>query len=191
MQASDLPSTEPLAELVRRAQRGDRGAAQALCSRFVPAVRSFARRRLRTAEAVQEFTQDVMLHLLEAVVQEKVEDAARLPGFVLGICRNLARDRARQRDRREALWQTYAADLQEITPGVERLTYEIIHLEDCLSMMSRRARDVVRLSFVEAATPQEMAQALALSDGNARVLRHRTLQSLRECMSKRISWEAA
>jgi RNA polymerase sigma factor (sigma-70 family) len=180
-----------LSELVGSAQRGDRAAANALCLRLAPAVRSFARRRLPTPEAVQEFTQDVMLHLLEALRQAAIAEPARLPGFVLGICRNLARDRARQRERRETLWQTYATDLPEVTPGVERLTYEIMHLEDCLSTMSRRAREVVRLSFVEAATPQELAQALTLSDGNARVLRHRTLQSLRECMSKRISWEAA
>jgi len=36
-----------------------------------------------------------------------------------------------------------------------------------------------------------LAAALEISPENARVLRHRTLASLRECMAKRMSWEAA
>jgi DNA-directed RNA polymerase specialized sigma24 family protein len=49
----------------------------------------------------------------------------------------------------------------------------------------------VRLTFVEAAEPADIAGKLALSPGNVRVLRHRSLATLRECMAKRMSWEAA
>jgi RNA polymerase sigma-70 factor (ECF subfamily) len=183
---------EPYVELVQRAQAGDRHAAGAVCLRFAPAVRSFARRRLATSDAVDEFTQDVMLVLVEALGSSKLEAPERLPGFVLGICKNFARDRVRQRERREALWNQYAADLAELTPAVpEQPTYEIMHLEDCLSSLSKRAREVVRLAYSEAASPKQIADQLALSEGNARVLRHRSLLALRECMSKRISWEAA
>jgi DNA-directed RNA polymerase specialized sigma24 family protein len=49
----------------------------------------------------------------------------------------------------------------------------------------------VRLGYVEARDHDQVAAALAISPANARVLRHRTLSSLRECMSKRMSWEAA
>jgi DNA-directed RNA polymerase specialized sigma24 family protein len=49
----------------------------------------------------------------------------------------------------------------------------------------------VRLSYVEAAGHTEIAMRLATTEANARVLRHRSLLALRECMSKRISWEAA
>jgi RNA polymerase sigma factor (sigma-70 family) len=179
-------------ELVSRARRGERRAEEALCVRFAPAVRAFARRRLRGADAVEEFTQDVLLLMVEAVREGRVEQAERFGGFVLGICRNLAFDRARQRERREGLWQTYGAALQAVSlEAVERETYDIAHLEDCLSQLSKRARDVVRLGYVEARGHDEIAQALDITPQNARVLRHRTLESLRECMSKRMSWEAA
>jgi RNA polymerase sigma-70 factor (ECF subfamily) len=181
---------EPHTNLVLRAGVGDRSAATALCQRFVPAVRAFARRRLVMTEAVDEFTQDVLLLLVEALVSNKVEQPERLPGFVLGICRNLARDRARQRERRAALLAEYAADVAAILPEPrEEVTYELMHLEDCLSQLSGRSRELVRLAYAESKGHEDIARQLSVSEGNARVLRHRTLQALKECMSQRMSWE--
>src|SRR6187549_1027920 len=107
--ANVVPPEISAAELVARAAGGDREAESTLCRRFEAAVRLFARRRLRAPEAVDEFTQDVMLLLIEALRAGRVEDPARLGGFVLGICRNLALDRVRQKERRESLWQQYGA----------------------------------------------------------------------------------
>jgi RNA polymerase sigma-70 factor, ECF subfamily len=184
-----------VADLVARAEGGDRAAEATLCVRFAPAVRAFARRRLRTAEAVEEFAQDVMLMFLEALRRRKVEDATRVGGFVLGICRNVALDRVRQRERREALWQEHGAALAELTadlPGPDdKPSYEIVHLEDCLSRLSQKGRDLLRLAYGEAQSHGEIATRLAISEGNARVLRHRTLQTLRSCMGERMTWEAA
>ncbi|HVJ16951.1 MAG TPA: sigma-70 family RNA polymerase sigma factor [Polyangiaceae bacterium] len=179
-------------ELVERARGNDRAAEAELCRRFAPAVRAFARRRLASAEAIDEFSQDVMLLLLEALRRGGVEEPARLGGFVLGICRNLALDRVRQRERRDALWQKYGDDVSALElDAPSALNYDVLHLEDCLSQLSQRARDVVRLTYVEAASHAEIAASLATTEANARVLRHRSLLALRECMSKRISWEAA
>ena len=189
-----LTETAPaaVAELVLAAGRGERSAEATLCQRLAPVVRGFARRRLRGAEAVEEFAQDALLLMIEALREGRVEQPERLGGFVLGICRSLAFDRARQRERRAALWETYGPALHVVSlEAVERESYEIAHLEDCLSQLSKRARDLVRLGYVESRAHDEVAAELDISPANARVLRHRTLGSLRECMSKRMSWEAA
>lgn len=187
-----LLAAETPADLVAKAGAGEREAEQALCQRFAPAVRAFARRRLRRVDAIEEFTQDVLLLLVEALRAGRVEQGERIGGFVLGICRNLAFDRARQRERREALWQAYGVALEAVSvQAVESEPYEVAHLEDCLSQLSRRAREVVRLGFVEARDHEEVAAALDISPQNARVMRHRTLATLRDCMAKRMSWEAA
>ncbi|HXU63125.1 MAG TPA: sigma-70 family RNA polymerase sigma factor [Polyangia bacterium] len=182
-----------VADLVARAAAGDREAETILCRRFLHAVRTFARRRLRAADAVEEFTQDVLLVLIEALRRGAVEDPPRLGGFVLGICRNVAHDRVRQRERREALWQRYGTaweSLEDRMPAADEVPgYDIIHLEDCLSRLSQRARDVVRLAYAEAKSHREIAERLATSETNARVLRHRTLIALRGCISERMSWE--
>src|SRR6185312_2589345 len=159
-----------VADLVARAAAGDREAETILCRRFLHAVRTFARRR-----------------------RGAVEDPPRLGGFVLGICRNVAHDRVRQRERREALWQRYGTaweSLEDRMPAADEVPgYDIIHLEDCLSRLSQRARDVVRLAYAEAKSHREIAERLATSETNARVLRHRTLIALRGCISERMSWE--
>ena len=79
-------------------------------------MRLFARRRLRTPEAVDEFTQDVMLMLIEALRGGRSRTRPRLGGFVLGICRNLALDRVRQQERRDALWQQHGASWRRPPP---------------------------------------------------------------------------
>lgn len=181
------------ADLVVRAHGGDRGAESELCARLAPAVAAFARRRLRTADAVREFQQDVMLLFVDALRRGSVEDPARVGGFVLGICKNLARDRVRQRERRDALWEMYAADVLPHAPDApEHASEDVVRLEDCLTQITQRAREVVWLSYGEALSHAEIAERLRISEANARVMRHRTLAALRDCMAKTATaWEAA
>lgn len=185
-------SQEPVAPLVRRAHAGERDAQANLCRRFLPAVRAFARRRLRTQDAVDEFAQDVLLRLIEALQNGAVNEAERVGGFVLGICKHLALDRVRQNERRAALWQEHSPMLAELFGSPRNTpTMQELKLEDCLTQLSQRARDVVRFSYVDGKDHGEIAAALAISEANARVLRHRTLGALRECMKRPLPWEAA
>lgn len=192
-----LPSPQPTehaesAELAARALQGDRTAEARLCSRLSPAIRAFARRRLRSNDATYEFQQEVLLIFVEALRRGKVEDPARAAGFVLGICRNLAHDRVKERERRAQLWELYgdvvsACDV--VTPS--EVTLEIMRLEDCLTELSERARQAVWLSYGEILSHAEVSLRLGISEGNARILRHRALHALRECVSTPKHWETA
>jgi RNA polymerase sigma-70 factor (ECF subfamily) len=192
---ASAPAVESVVALVQRARSapgGDPKAESELCQRFAPAVYAFARRRLRSREAVEEFAQDVFLTFIEALRRGAVDDPARVGGFVLGICRNLSLDRARSRERRAALWDAYGHVLTpEPTPADEGPHPEAMKLEDCLTQLTQRARDVLRFSYVEALSHIEVAKRLEITETNARVLRHRTLQALRECMTKPMVWEPA
>ena len=181
---------EPMALLVGRVQEGERAAESELCRRFSGAVHAFAWRRLRAHDAVQEFVQDVLLRLIEAVRAGSVVEPARIGGFVLGICKNLSLERVRQRERRAELWEQYGhvfpvEQVDERTPS-----YEVMKLEDCLVQLSERAREVVRCSYIEGLSHGEVAQRLEISEANARVLRHRTLNALRECLTRETPWRA-
>lgn len=176
-----------LAELVGQALAGDRAAEAALCRRFAPAIRTFARRRLRSSEAVEEFTQDVLLVVIQALRTGGVSEPARFAGFVLGVCRNVARERARVRDRRAALWEAYASALEPLaSEQPARHADEVALLEDCLSQLSARARDVVRHAYVDGESSREIATRLHLQEGHVRVIRHRALSSLRDCLSAQL-----
>lgn len=193
MSAEPIAPAEPsAAELVSRAQRGDRAAENLLCARMSPAIRAFARPRLRNNDdAIREFQQDVLLLFVEALRRGAVEDPARVGGFVLGICRNVALERVRRKERRALLWELYGADIvPHDVHAPEHATIDVIRLEDCLTELSQRARDSVWLSYGESKSHAEIAAHLGVTEGNARVLRHRALAALRECMQKPLHWEA-
>jgi len=183
--------TTEAAALAAQALAGDRAAEARLCLRLSPAIRAFARRRLRSSEATREFQQEVLLIFVEALRTRKIEDPARVAGFVLGICRNLALDRVRERERRAKLWQLYGEDVSacEVAPAAE-VTLEIMRLEDCLTELSQRARRAVWLSYGELLSHAEVSTQLGISEGNARVLRHRALHALKQCVAQPKRWEA-
>lgn len=189
MVAAPNPTPRPLSVQLARVASGDRAAEAMLCERFVPAIRLFARRRLRTKDAVDELVQDVLLIFVEAMRRGAVEDPERIGGFVLGICRNLARDRAKQRERREQLVEQFGADLVPLDADAPSTgTDETMRLEDCVSSLSLRARTLLHLSYYESKSHHEIAAELEVSEANARVMRHRTIEALRECMKKPLSW---
>jgi RNA polymerase sigma-70 factor (ECF subfamily) len=160
-----------------------------LCTRLFPAIRAFARRRLRGA-AAEDFAQDALVVLVGAFRAGRIEDLSRAGAFALGICRHLAADRARIAERRRELLETYGATaLVADEPAWEQpATVARDHLEDCLSQLTRRARDVIRATFFEEVADAAIAEAMSLTAQNVRVIRHRSLAALRECLDKPVSW---
>lgn len=188
---SAVPDQPSIPALIMAAHAGDRRAESALIERFSAAVRTYARRRLRTSDAVDEFAQEVFLRFVQALRGGQISEPERAGGFVLGICKNVARERARLADRRSALWDEFGHALAPRDEQPELAKYQLALLEDCLSQMTQRSRDVLKHAFVLGASAQEIATTLAMTDGNVRVVRHRALEALRTCMSSKVSWEGA
>jgi RNA polymerase sigma-70 factor (ECF subfamily) len=182
---SDEPS---IPALVAAATRGDRRAETALCRRFAPAVRTFWRRRMH-GDAIDELSQDVFLRFVQALRSGAVTEPERVGGFILGICRNLARERVRQAERRTELMAEFGDALAPVDEQPAVAAYQLAQLEDCLSQMTQRTRDVIRQSFIDGHSAAEIAERMSLSEGNVRVVRHRALEALRTCMSEKIFWE--
>ncbi|MBC7170792.1 MAG: sigma-70 family RNA polymerase sigma factor, partial [Polyangiaceae bacterium] len=88
------------------------------------------------------------------------------------------------RDRRASLWEKFGPALVEVidADGPEQSRDEVARLEDCLSQLSERSRDLIRYAYVDELSNVEIAARLALAEGNVRVVRHRTLGALRDCM---------
>jgi RNA polymerase sigma factor (sigma-70 family) len=154
-------------------------------------VRTFARRRLRTTDAVEEFAQDVFLRFVEALRAGQVAEPERVGGFLLGICRNLARERARNAERRAQLWEQFGTALAALEDQPQLAGYQIAQLEDCLSQITHRSREVIKSAFIDGEPAAQIASRLEMSEGNVRVVRHRAIEALRECMTAKISWEGA
>lgn len=174
------------AGLARRiAAAGPRGAAAAeaeLYRRLAPRVRLYGRKHLRDDHAAADLVQQVLMTTLERLREGRLRDPERIASFVLGMCRMLVLDLRRTRARRERLLGTYGDDVPAADPAAApRLDHD--RLLACLERLPERERSVLVMTFYEDAPAQAVAGALGLSEGNVRVIRHRGLQRLRECVT--------
>jgi RNA polymerase sigma-70 factor, ECF subfamily len=185
--ATDVRSPAPPDPVAERALAGDPSAEREICARILPAIRAFAARRLRPASA-EDFTHDALTLLIEALRERRIHDPSRLAGFALGICRNLARERARTDERRRDLSEKYAPSEADLATWDAALSVRRDHLEDCYSQLTERSRKVIRATFCEDAADSDIARLLELTEANVRIIRHRTLAALRACLDKPISW---
>lgn len=175
------------AALVRAIAAGADGARAAeaeLCRRFAPRVRLYGLRHLRNDAAAADLTQQVLLIALERLRAGELREPEMLASFILGTCRMVVLDWQRSHSRRERLLQTYAEDLPQADAGVlPRLDHE--RLLECLRALAERERAVVVMSFFGDKSAAEVAHATALTAANVRVIRHRSLERLRDCMERR------
>jgi RNA polymerase sigma-70 factor (ECF subfamily) len=169
------------ADLVRRvsALGRDRDAEAELCRRFAPRVRLYGLKHLRDEDRARELVQTVLVAMIEALRAGRVEDPERFDRFVLGMCRNLA-SRARYHESRAVATDVADLDLAVVMPSHEGL--DVSALLDCLQKLEVKARTVLHLSFYRDKSAEEIAGALATTAGNVRVVRHRAVAQLRDCM---------
>jgi RNA polymerase sigma factor (sigma-70 family) len=188
--SSSLATGTPGSEddpLVLRAIAGDRSAERELCARLMPAVRAFALRRLR-ASSVDDFAHDVFVLFVEALREGRIQDTSRAAPYALGICRNLARERARTNERRRELMDRYGLTEADLTAWEAPVMVRREHLEDCYSQLTNRARHVIRSTFCSDEIDSDIARSLSITEANVRIIRHRSLAALRSCLEKPISW---
>ena len=186
-----MPQDSPLAApddgaLARRiAESGaaapDSAAEAELYRRLAPRVRLYGLRHLRDRHAAADLVQQVLLMTLERLRAGKVREPERIASFVLGACRMTVLEMRRGTWRREALLETWG-DAAEAFEAPEPLALAPDRLAGCLEALSERERSVVVLSFFADKQADEVGAELAISAGNVRVIRHRALGRLRECM---------
>jgi len=159
----------------------DSAAEAALCRRLGPRVRLYGLRHLRDRHAAADLMQQVLLMTLERLRAGKVREPERIASFVLGTCRMTVLEMRRGTRRRETLLETWS-DATEAFEAPEPLSLAPDRLAGCLEALSERERSVVALSFFADKHADEVGAELAISAGNVRVIRHRALARLRECM---------
>lgn len=173
------------AELARRiasAAPGIDGEAEArFCRLLAPRIRRYGLRHLRDADEAADLMQHVLLKVLEKLRAGELRDPAQVVSFVFGTCRLVVLDQRRGALRRDRLLETYGEDLPfaDIAPA-PRVDHE--RIERCLETLAERERSVLVMTFHEDRDAGEVAGQLGLTAGNVRVIRHRALGRLRDCV---------
>ena len=169
------------AELAALVASRETRAEAALFARFAKRVELYGRKHLRSQPAADDLVQQVMLIVLEAVRAGRVEDPTKLASFVLGTCRNVTWDLRRTAGRQQRLErETAALDASVSPPSMSEV--DVLRLRRCMGALPEREMTVVRMSFLEDQTAEEVGARLGLSAGNVRVIRHRALAKLSTCL---------
>jgi len=170
------------ADLVRQIGSGsDREAEAELFRRMAPRIRLYGLRHLRDEHAAEDLTQQVLITTLEALRAGRLREPEKLASFVLGMCRMTVRDLRRNAQRKERLLEQFGADLlAPVPPSMPNLDHE--QLTRCVQNLKERERTVVVLTFYDEQTGADVAQFLGVSEANVRVIRHRAIHQLRDCM---------
>jgi len=177
MTAAQRGSTTPIWCAALR-QRTSSSAESEFYRRLAPRVRLYCLKHLRDRQAASDLVQQVLMLTLERLRAGKLRDAERLVSFVFGTCRMTVLELRRTGARRERLLQRYASDVPMADPSsAPRLDHA--RLVGCLEALSERERSVLVMTFYEDQPAKQVAAALALSEGNVRVIRHRGLERLR------------
>jgi RNA polymerase sigma-70 factor (ECF subfamily) len=162
-------------------ERVDSAAEAELYRRLAPRVRLYGLRHLRDPHAAQDLVQQVLLMTLERLRLGKLREPEMVASFVLGMCRMIVLEMRRGTWRREQLLEAYG-DIEEAAAVHDDWSLDRDKLAACLDALAERERSVVVLSFFADQPGDEVAKSLGLSTGNVRVIRHRALARLRDCM---------
>jgi RNA polymerase sigma-70 factor, ECF subfamily len=170
------------AELVRQIGSGsDREAEAELFRRMAPRIRLYGLRHLRNEHAAEDLVQQVLITTLEALRAGRLREPEKLASFVLGTCRMTVLDLRRGGQRRERLLEQFGADLlAPVQPSMPHLDHE--QLARCVLNLKERERTVVVMTFYDEQTGADVASFLGVSEANVRVIRHRAIHQLRDCM---------
>lgn len=177
------PDDAALARAIAAAgARPDRAAEAELCRRFAPRVRLYGLRHLRDPHGAADLVQQVLMTTLERLRAGEVREYERIASFIFGMCRQMVADLRRGSRRRDDLLAVYADPDAHAEPEETRVI-EAPRLARCLEALAERERSVLVLSFYAERPAEETGRELGLTPANVRVIRHRALARLRDCMA--------
>lgn len=159
----------------------DREAEAELFRRMAPRVRLYGLRHLRDEHAAEDLTQQVLITTIEALRAGHLREPEKLASFVLGTCRMMVLDLRRGAQRRQRLLEQFGPDL--VTPmqwPMPRLDHD--RLAGCVQNLNERERTVIVMTFYDDQTGSDVSTFLGISEANVRVIRHRAIHQLRDCM---------
>ena len=172
-----------VARLILGSAQGSASEAEAeLYRRLAPRVRLYGLRHLKNDHAAQDLSHHVLLLTIEKLRAGQLREPEKIASFVLGTCRMVVRDWWKSTVRQEKLLQEYKRGL----PTMEEFTIpepDNNKLTHCLHRLLERERSVLVMTFYADKSTQEVAVQLGLSSENVRVIRHRALGRIRDCMT--------
>jgi RNA polymerase sigma-70 factor (ECF subfamily) len=179
------PAEDDDSTLVCQAQQGDRGAFAEIICRHQGAVFGYLRTRLLQSSDAEDLAQEVFLRCYSC--WSRFEPSASVRPWLLGIARNLLRERARKvRRRKEVAWTELCLELDEMVSSEDHLYGDMLgHLPGCLDSLGESAREAIELRYSAHLRLAEIGEKLCRSEGAAKLLMFRARQALKSCLDRK------
>ncbi|MFT5459292.1 MAG: RNA polymerase sigma-70 factor (ECF subfamily) [Myxococcota bacterium] len=176
----DDPSDGTLARAV--AAGPDAKAEAALFTRLARRVHLYGRRHTRGSEAAWDLVQDTLMTVLSALREGRVTNPDRIGSFALGVARRIAIEDHRRSTRRSAILEAKISPLDLVEPAPSHAALDRERLYNCLDQLAARSRAILYMTFYAEEPVGVIAEEVGTTPGNVRVVRHRALAQVADCM---------
>lgn len=156
---------------------GDAEAIARLHQLYSERIFFLALRELRSRPDAEDVRNETVLRVIQAIRAGRLETPAALPGFVIGIARNVIREVLRKGGRTESMEdRDFPAReaAHEVEPGVKRA------IEYVIGRLKPRERDFLRLYYYEELSKEQISSRLGIHEDRVRLVKSRALKSFRE-----------
>ncbi len=149
----------------------------------------FALRRLRDRALAEEVAQETLTVVLLALRDNRIEDEAKLPGFIFGVAKNLVCRATREQANRAQSDPNHDADipgawLEDPDAGL-LLEEQRQQVRSALAELSVSDRDILYRAFTNGQPLEEIAGELGIPYASARKRKSRALERLRKIFLER------
>jgi RNA polymerase sigma-70 factor (ECF subfamily) len=203
------------AEIVARLRAGDESAFVELIDLYGATMLRVAQMYVRDRATAEEVVQETWLAVLNGI--DRFEERSSLKTWIFRILTNRAKTRGEREGRTLPFSALAPADAEgdssvdpdrfqgpeDSLPGawaapprawpqeklLERETLGVV--QSAIESLPDTQREVIRLRDIEGWSPQEVAEALEISDGNQRVLLHRARSKVRAALESYLDPEIA
>lgn len=172
--------------LIQSAQQGDRAAFEAIIKRHQGAVYGYLRSRLLEPADAEDLCQEVFLRCYTA--QARFDSPVMVRPWLIGIARNLLRERVRRlKRRREVAWTELCLELELlIPPSDDQHDSAVQHLPECLDSLGPTAREALDLHYRSCLRLTAIGDKLHRTEGAVKLLMFRARQALRLCLDGKL-----
>ena len=191
--AATESKSEAWEEILRRAQRLDVEALDAIVEKYSPRLYGFLYRLTRHRDDAEEMVQEVLVRMVRTIPEYR--HSGRFEPWLFRIAMNLARDRGRRMSRAPGMtslegggvnaasgWDR-VTDAAAPSPGhAAELTEQIDQLQRALETLPDAERDVVLMRHYGQLSFGEIAEMMGTPLGTALARGHRGLAKLRKVM---------
>lgn len=148
------------------------------------AVFAYFRARMIQANDAEDLTQEVFVRYYKG--QPSFHSLDNQRPFLLGIARNLLRERARKLKRRnEISWTELCLEVEQNREEPDgRYDQYMVWLPRCLEKLADKARQAMRLHYHDKLQYDEIAKTLRRTTGAVKLLMFRARQSLKKCLDR-------